>query len=115
MVGRLPRAPLVCLALAACCVLPASAGATVLYVGDSLGVGTGPYLRSELGGESLDVDAKIGRPSSTGVGVLASLISPQDDVVIFDLGTNDDLAAPQSLAGDLAQARRLAGDRCLVV
>jgi hypothetical protein len=84
-------------------------------VGDSLGVGTAPYLRSQLGGTGMEVDAEIGRPSGVGVNVLGSLIAPEYDVVVFDLGTNDDPAAPQALASDLAAARDIAGDRCLVV
>lgn len=87
----------------------------MLYVGDSLGVGTSPYLRERLGSTGLEVDAEIGRPSSVGVEVLAAKIAPGYDAVVFDLGTNDDPAAPGALAADLAQARRLAGDRCLVV
>ena len=108
---------LLCLALAVLtpATIPASAGASVLYVGDSLGVGTSPYLRSQLGGTGLEVDAEIGRPSGVGVDVLGSLIAPEHDVVVFDLGTNDDPAAPEALASDLADARGLAGDRCLVV
>ncbi|MDX6581928.1 MAG: hypothetical protein QOI10_1112 [Solirubrobacterales bacterium] len=111
MVGRLLRLSLALVA----CLVPASAGASVLYVGDSLGVGTAPYLRQQLGGVGLDVDAKIGRPSSVGVDVLGALIAPSYDVVVFDLGTNDDPAAPAALAADLARAREIAGDRCLVV
>jgi hypothetical protein len=87
----------------------------VLYVGDSLGVGTAPYLRSQLGGTGLEVDAEIGRPSGVGVDVLGSLIASEHDVVVFDLGTNDDPAAPQALSSDLAAARQIAGDRCLVI
>ena len=105
----------VALSWAALALAAPSARADVLYVGDSLGVGTAPYLRQELGGERLDVDAKVSRPSSTGVIVLASLIDPTYDVVVFDLGTNDDGSDPGSYLADLARARELAGDRCLVV
>jgi hypothetical protein len=87
----------------------------VLYVGDSLGVGTSPYLRQQLDGTALSVDAEIGRPSGVGVDVLRSEIAPEHDAVIFDLGTNDDPATPDALAADLAAARDIAGDRCLVV
>ncbi len=38
---------------------PASAAGSVLYVGDSLGVGTAPYLRQQLD-EALRVDAESG-------------------------------------------------------
>ena len=37
-----------------------------------------------------------------------------DDVVVFDLGTNDDPANPDALAADLAAARQIAGSRCMV-
>ena len=87
----------------------------MLYVGDSLGVGTGPYLREQLGGEAMSLDAEVGRPSSVGVGILRSKIAAGDDVVVFDLGTNDDPANPEALAADLRAARQIAGDRCLVV
>ena len=110
MVGRLLG-----LAVAASLLVPAGASAAVLYVGDSLGVGTGPYLRQQLGGEAMSLDAEVGRPSSVGVPILRSKISAGDDVVVFDLGTNDDPANPAVLAADLRAARQIAGDRCLVV
>jgi hypothetical protein len=94
---------------------PAVAKGPVLVVGDSLEVGTGPHLRKELGGRAVQVDARIGRPSSEGVGVLRRRLSPSDEVVVFDLGVNDDPSQPERLAGDLRAARALAGDRCLVV
>jgi hypothetical protein len=110
MVGRL-----LWLAVAACLALPAGAGASVLYVGDSLGVGTSPYLRERLDGTALSVDAEIGRPSGVGADVLRAEIAPEHEAVIFDLGTNDDPADPGALAADLAEAREIAGDRCLIV
>jgi lysophospholipase L1-like esterase len=113
VVARLLRLSLAFLACSA--IASPSAGASVLYVGDSLGVGTSPYLREQLGAVGLEVDAEIGRPSGVGVDVLGSLIGPEHDVVVFDLGTNDDPGAPAALAADLAQAREIAGDRCLVV
>jgi hypothetical protein len=94
---------------------PALAAGRVLVVGDSLEVGTGPYLRKELAGSSVQVDARIGRPSGEGVRVLRSLLRRSDEVVVFDLGVNDDPSQPGRLAGDLEAARSLAGDRCLVV
>ena len=87
----------------------------VLVVGDSLEVGTEPYLRQELPGTDLTVDALKGRPSSEGVEVLRAAIRPEHEVVVFDLGTNDDPANPSGLAASLDAAREIAGDRCLVV
>jgi hypothetical protein len=76
----------------------ASAAGGVLVVGDSLEVGTSPYLRGLLHGIPLTVDAQTSRPSSTGVEVLRSRLQSGDPVVVFDLGTNDDPAQPQALA-----------------
>jgi hypothetical protein len=94
---------------------PALGAGRVLVVADSLEVGTGPHLRKELSGRSVQVDARIGRPSGEGVAVLRSRLRPSDAVVVFDLGVNDDPSQPGRLAGDLQAARSLAGDRCLVV
>lgn len=102
---------LTCLLLLA---LPAGAAARVLVVGDSLEVGTAPYLRGQLRGlAALAVDARVGRPSGEGLRVLRAKLSPADDVVVFDLGTND--GSPAVLGADLAGAAAAVGDRCLVV
>jgi hypothetical protein len=87
----------------------------VVVVGDSLGVGTQPYLQRALPGVPMRFDVLIGRPSSAGPGILARMIKPSDQVVIFDLGTNDSPGNPQQLADDLASARRIAGNRCMIV
>src|SRR4051794_4537893 len=97
---------------------PASARAAerVLYVGDSLGVGTTPGLAHELGSTAtVHGDSRIGRPSPEGLSVLQQTVSGSDDIVVFDLGTNDDPAQPGVLARDLTAARRTTGNRCLVV
>jgi lysophospholipase L1-like esterase len=87
----------------------------VLVVGDSLEVGTGPYLQRELAGTDVSVDARTGRPSGEGVRVLAGRLQPGHDVVVFDMGVNDSPSSAAALASDLAAARRLAGKRCMVV
>ncbi len=94
---------------------PACAAGGVLVVGDSLEVGTSPYLRGLLHGIPLTVDAQTNRPSSTGVAILRSRLQSGDQVVVFDLGTNDDPAQPQALAADLAAVRSIVGGRCVVV
>ena len=94
----------------------ARAAEQVLYVGDSLGVGTTPGLVRELGSTAnVHGDSRIGRPSGEGLNVLRQSFSASDDIVIFDLGTNDDPAQPARLASDLAAARALTGDRCMIV
>ena len=87
----------------------------VLVVGDSLEVGTGPHLRRELASAALTIDARRGRPSSEGVGVVRERLRPGHEVVVFDLGVNDDPSEPQPLARNLEEVRTLVGDRCLVV
>jgi alpha-beta hydrolase superfamily lysophospholipase len=91
----------------------APASASVLVVGDSLVVGTAPYLRAQLS-ESVQSDGRIGRPSPEAVSVLRSRFSGQR-VVVFDAGVNDDPSRPGTLSRDLATVRGLVGGRCLVV
>ncbi len=87
----------------------------MLVVGDSLEVGTGPHLKRELAGERVTVDASTGRPSGEALRVLSARLRPEHDVVVFDIGVNDDPSRPGVLASDLAAARRAAGKRCMVV
>jgi dienelactone hydrolase len=91
----------------------ASASGAVLVVGDSLVLGTAPYLRGQLS-ESVQSDGRIGRPSPEAVSVLRSHFAGQR-VVVFDAGVNDDPARPATLSRDLATVRGLVGGRCLVV
>jgi hypothetical protein len=93
----------------------AAAADDVLVVGDSLEVGTGPYLKRELAGREVEVDARTGRPSDEGLRVLRSLLRPGHRVVVFDLGTNDDPSRPALLRASLSGALSLAGERCLVI
>ncbi|NLT04786.1 MAG: hypothetical protein GXY03_00605 [Solirubrobacterales bacterium] len=100
---------------AAALAAPAPARASVVVVGDSLGVGTEGSLRAALGGVPVDADSLNGRPSAAGLPVLARMLGPEHDTVVFDLGTNDGNSAVATTAASLAGARELAGDRCLVV
>lgn len=88
---------------------------SVLVVGDSLQVGTGPHLRRELGSTPLTIDARKSRPSAVGLGVLTKQLRPGHRVVVFDLGVNDDPSRPAALKRNLESVRKLVGDRCLVV
>jgi hypothetical protein len=93
--------------------IPSSRG--VLVIGDSLEVGTAPYLEGLLPGQSVTVDAQKSRPSPDGVAILRRRLRPHHGVVVFDLGVNNSPGSPQILAADLASVLGLAGDRCIVV
>jgi hypothetical protein len=101
--------------VAAALLAPATAMASVLVVGDSLGLGTDGSLRSALPGTTITADDRNGRPSPEGVSVLRDRLRPDHDTVVFDLGTNDGPGGVDVTARSLAAARDLAGGRCLVV
>jgi hypothetical protein len=88
---------------------------SVLVIGDSLGVGTEPYLRQELPGTPIVDDSLGGRPSPGGLDALRADISPSDAVIVFAMGTNDSPAYPEIMAGNLESVTQIAGDRCIVV
>jgi hypothetical protein len=85
----------------------------VLVVGDSLEVGSGPYLRQALAGAAVEVDAQRSRTSSAGLRVLATKLRADHEVIVFPLGTND--LSASALGSNLAAAQELAGGRCMVV
>ncbi len=113
--GLRRRSFLAVAAIAAIATLPATASAAVLVVGDSLGVGTEGALRAALPSTQIDADSLNGRPSAAGVPIVADLLGPEHDTVVFDLGTNDGNAAVATTAASLSAVRDLTGDRCLVV
>lgn len=81
-----------------------AAGGTLL-VGDSLGVGTSPYLKRMLG--DVTTDAVVGRSSASGVSAMAEKMRGGDfSSIFFDLGTND--ASAKQLRASLNRARDLA-------
>jgi hypothetical protein len=81
-------------------------GGRTLVVGDSLGVGTAPYLKKQLGDVSADV--RVGRTSQQGLSVLRRELASGDyDRIIFDIGSNDGSAA--ELRHTLKAAQKLAG------
>jgi lysophospholipase L1-like esterase len=94
---------------------PSVASGSVLVIGDSLGVGTDPYLERQLYGTRITNDSEVGRPTSGGLDPLRSLLSPSDAVVVFALGTNDGTTQTAAFANNLKQAAAIAGDRCIVV
>lgn len=92
---------------------PIAARVPILVVGDSLEVGTGPYLEERLG-ERVEVFARRGRPSTEGLQVLRKRLRKRHGVVVFDLGSND--RDPWILRRNMREARRLVRPRrCMVV
>lgn len=83
-----------------------------VVVGDSLGVGTVPYLQRALGGP-VRADVRVGRSSSDGVNALSRLLRGGADQVVLDLGTNDGSA--QQLRQSVRRAQSLAGDRPIYI
>lgn len=83
-----------------------------VVVGDSLGVGTVPYLQRALGGK-VAADVRVGRSSADGVNALSRLLRGGADRVVLDLGTNDGSA--QQLRQSVRRAQSLAGDRPIYI
>src|SRR6185503_17277640 len=81
IVGKLTAGIVATVAALLAFVAPAHAADRVLVVGDSLEVGSAPYLRQALPGIPLDIDARIGRPSREGVSVLADKLTPDDGTI----------------------------------
>jgi lysophospholipase L1-like esterase len=92
-----------------------NAGGSVLVIGDSLQVGTGPYLEQQLGAMPVELDSRESRGSGEGLEALRARLRPDHTVVVFDMGTNDDPSNPDALYATLQAARAATGDRCLVV
>lgn len=83
---------------------PRPAGKT-LVIGDSLGVGTVPYLRKA--GVLLEADVVGGRSSASGIEALRrKLATGTYGRIVLDLGTNDTSAA--QLVASVRKAQRLA-------
>lgn len=91
------------------------AAANVLVIGDSLQVGTGPYLEQQLGPVPVEFDQEQSRGSAVGLSILRERLRPEQNVVIFDMGTNDDPGNPDALIATMSAARQAAGERCLII
>jgi lysophospholipase L1-like esterase len=102
--------------------VPASAPRAVLphrvfVVGDSLTVGTDPYLRAALhrrGWTLAAVNARVGRPVSEGFAVLRAHRATLPPVVLIALGTNNLGSSPQDVKTWLRTARSIVGTRPVV-
>lgn len=95
---------------------PALAGAAdVLVVGDSLAVGTKPFLPEMLGGRHVLTAAKSGITTPQGMGIVRRklrIVTPQ--VVVLSLGSNDG-SDPRRFADRLRRTMALLpADACVV-
>ena len=89
----------------------------VFVVGDSLTVGTEPWLRADVSGRGwtlTGVNARVGRPVAEGLSVLRQQASRLPNTVVIALGTNNLGASSQTVAGWLHQARTIVGNRRLI-
>ncbi len=116
---RRPRAPrlaaaLLVLALAA----PASADALsrrLLVNGDSLAVGTAPYLPRELGRWKVTQSTAISRHAYEGADVMRAYGRALARVIHVSLGTNDDPRSVEAFRSAVREVMAVAGPRRCVV
>lgn len=90
---------------------------SVFVVGDSLTVGTEPWLSADVSHREwrlAGVDARIGRPVAEGLQVLRDRGSSLPGTVVIALGTNDLSADQATVAGWLASARAILGHRRII-
>ena len=87
----------------------------VLVVGDSLAVGTEPYLGDLLPGREVTFDAVTGRTTPDGMRALrARLLDLHPDTVVISLGTNDG-SDPARFASRIRRVLdAIPGDACIV-
>jgi lysophospholipase L1-like esterase len=90
------------------------AGAVTL-IGDSLNVGTEPYLPDELHTWRIVTNDRIGRTTAEGLVELESGHTELAPTLVVSLGTNDPPEEVDGFRSDVAHLLRLAGpDRCVV-
>ena len=94
---------------------PAGGVGSLTLVGDSLNVGTEPYLRDELEGWTIDAHDRVGRQTGEGVEELRRLRSSLAPIVVVSLGTNDADGSEPAFRRMVSQAVAIVGPRrCLV-
>jgi len=84
-------------------------------VGDSLNVGTDPWLREELPRWDIDAHDQVGRTTAEGIEVLRERGGALAPVVVVSLGTNDLDGTEADFRELVEEAVEIVGpDRCLV-
>jgi lysophospholipase L1-like esterase len=92
-----------------------SVGKRVFVIGDSLAVGTKPYLGRDLGGWRVRTSASISKNTVHGAQELAGRRRHLPPVVVASLGTNDDPHGASSFEHSVATALGAVGKHgCLV-
>ena len=122
------RAALPLLLVAGVAVVPAADGARdkekgshrapakhLLVVGDSLGVGTRPYLPRYLGGWRVRSSVSISKHAPEGASELAARHRGLPPVVVASLGTNDDPHAVSSFEASVRKSLRAVGKHGFIV
>ena len=90
-------------------------GKRVLVVGDSLAVGTRPYLGRALGGWRVRSSVSISKHAPEGAAELARRGHSLPPVVVASLGTNDDPHATGSFEASVRKSLRSVGKRGCIV
>ena len=107
------------LAVVATLVLPGAGGSTggrsALVLGDSLAVGTEPYLPALLPGWQLRQIAHVGVTTATGAARVHALAPTLPRYLVLSLGTNDDPRAVERFRAAIRSVLTSAGTaRCIV-
>lgn len=87
----------------------------VFVDGDSLAVGTGPYLSHYLPGWAIAQSTSISRHAPEGVDLLRTAGEKLAKVIVVSLGTNDDPRATDTFRNAVRESLRIAGpQRCVI-
>lgn len=92
-----------------------AAGRRLLVNGDSLAVGTRPYIPRELEGWKVEQSTSVSRHAHEGAEVLRSYGRALPRVIHVSLGTNDDPTQVASFRAAVAEVMEVAGERRCVV
>jgi lysophospholipase L1-like esterase len=88
---------------------------TVLDLGDSLSVGTGPYLRTRLRGYRIERLHDVGLHAYDAAAIVAAAKASLPRVVVVSAGTNDDPRIVATFIRAVSRVLRSAGrERCVV-
>lgn len=88
---------------------------TVLDLGDSLSVGTGPYLRARLRGYRIERLYDVGLHAYDAAAIVAASKASLPRVVVVSAGTNDDPRIVATFVRAVSRVLRAAGpERCVV-